>query len=156
MRARSTAVMFLFAAGGPLMSDQPAFPNPPKGERYVYVENTDRWVGVIRGEWCLVGKLDKNGDFIHEMKFKQGQPASSAPAYGLINYPGVNPRKAYEFRSGMLVPGELQVDGRFVPEAGRKVIPFKDYDYYLGAPPIWNLPGAFVPEKDANAKDKKK
>ncbi|HEY8505421.1 MAG TPA: hypothetical protein VIL46_12630 [Gemmataceae bacterium] len=49
----------------------------------------------------------------------------------------------------MLVPGELQPDGRFVPEAGGTIIPFADYEYRPTAPPIWNLPGRFVTEAEA-------
>ena len=145
------ARVFLFAAGGLLMPYSPVFPDPPK-ERYVFVENTNRWVGVIRGEWHLIGKLDTNGDFVHQLKLQAGQPWSAGiPAHGIINSSGDarKAKKVYEFRSGVLIPGEIQPDGRFVPEVGGKIIPFKDYEYSPTATPIWNLPGVFVTEEEA-------
>jgi len=142
--ARGTLLLVL---GATAMSGRPA-PGDPPPERYVFVENTDRWVGVIRGEWLLVGKLDKNGDFVHEHKLKKGQGTSRGiPPFTLLNVTGPTPRKVYEFRSGVLVPGELRPEGNFVPEAGGKVVRFADYQYAPGATPVWNLPGVFEPEK---------
>ena len=150
MSTRSNGAMLLFLAGALLMASQPLAADPPKS-RYVFVENTDRWVGIARGDWYLVGKLDKNGDFIHEIKLKKGQGSTLLPAHGVINSSGhaTRSKKAYEFRSGMLIPGEIRPDGYFVPEAGGKIIPFKDYEYGPTALPIWNLPGLFVTEEEA-------
>jgi hypothetical protein len=157
MRARLTAVVFLFASAGLFMSNRPAFPDPPK-ERYVFIENTDRWVGVSRGDWYLVGKLDKNGDFVHEHKLKNGQPSTLLPVHWIINSSGDarKSRKVYEFRSGVLIPGEITPDGYFVPEVGGKIIPFKDYQYSPTATPIWNLPGVFLTEEQAAKLKKQK
>lgn len=122
---------------------------PPK-ERYRFVEDTERWVAVFRGELQLLGKLDKNGDFVHEYKFKKGAGWNLGfPPPPIINDPGLKPKKVYEFRSRMLIPGELQPDGAFVPEAGGRIIHFKDYEYSPTATPIWNLPGVFLTEAEA-------
>lgn len=145
------SVQVIFLAFEVLVTAGQAIPDdPPKG-RYVFIEDPGRWVGVIRGEWYLIGKLDANGEFIHEYKFKRNQPLTLT-AEDIINLlPGENPnpKKVYEFRSGMLIPGAIQKDGRFVPEAGGKIIPFKDYKYSPDVPPIWNLPGRFVTEEEA-------
>jgi len=137
--------------GAMVMSEQPAASDPPK-LRYVFVENTDHWVEIIRSEWQLTGKLDKNGDFVFESKLKKGHPAISAPSTsGVINNPAsaLKAKKVFEFRSGLLIPGEVQPGGRFVPEAGGKIILFKDYEYTPTATPIWNLPGVFITEEEA-------
>jgi hypothetical protein len=141
-------MLFLFALLAIPMSDQPALSGQPK-ERYVFVENTDRWVEVHRGERVLLGKLDKNGDFVLEYNFRKGQPWNLGFVPTIITFPGMKPKKAFEFRSGLLIPGELQPDGRFVPEAGDKIISFKDYEYSPTARPIWNLPGVFLTEEQA-------
>ena len=149
MRPRSTLVLFLSLVLAILMSDRPACSDPPN-ERYVFVENTNRWVVIIRGEWQLIGKLDKNGDFIQDKKYKKGQ-GGSRPSSVLINSSGhaSKSKKVYEFRSGALIPGEIQPDGQFVPQVGGKIIPFKDYNYSPTATPIWNLPGVFLTEEEA-------
>ena len=54
----------------------------------------------------------------------------------------------------MLIPGEIQDDGRFVPEVGGTIIKFTDYTYTPTGPRIWNLPGYFVPN-EPEAADKK-
>ncbi|HEY8505422.1 MAG TPA: hypothetical protein VIL46_12635 [Gemmataceae bacterium] len=155
------AAVVLRALGGLAMSDRPAFSGPPEG-RYVFVRDTDRWVGVILGEWRFIGKLDKNGDLLPQIKLKaSGAYSAGIPLHTRLNRLRPAPAKAYEFRSGVLVPGELQKDGRFVPEAGGTIIPFEDYEYREGATPIWNLPGVFLTEevaarmKRSKAADKK-
>ncbi|MBX9625691.1 MAG: hypothetical protein K2X82_17955 [Gemmataceae bacterium] len=135
------ASALLLAVGGAAMSDPPA---PPPAQ-YRFVENTDRWVGVHRGGWRLIGKLDKDGEFTQEQRFRRGAGASSVPAHELLNGSRPAAAKAYEFRHGALVPGELRKDGAFVPEVGGTVIKFADYKYTPEAPRIWNLPGYFVP-----------
>jgi hypothetical protein len=152
---QSIAMVVLSAILVVVLSDRTGFSDSPK-ERYVFVSNTDRYIGIFRGDWRLIGKLDANGDFIQEIKLKKGQPASSIPAHGILNFPGLKPKKVYEFRSGGLIPGEIRPDGSFVPEAGGKIIPFKDYQYSPTATPIWNLPGVFLTEEEATKLKKAK
>lgn len=150
MRSQGKVAMLLFTFLALSSSDRTAFSDPSK-EKYVFIEDTSRWVAVIRPKLYLIGRLDQNGDFIHEYKF-EGRPAMlnlGFPPPPVINRTGEKPKKVYEFRSGVLVPGEIQPDGRFVPEAGGKIIPFKDYQYSPTATPIWNLPGAFLTEAEA-------
>ena len=147
----AAALAAALLAGGTL-ARQSTPPSAP-AERYVFVENTDVWVGVIRGEACLIGKFDKNGDFTHEIKRKSvGGGSAGIPAHGVVNAAGSTPRKVYEFRSCVLIPGELRKDGNFVPEVGGKIIAFADYKYTPEATRIWNLPGGFVLEKPPEPK----
>ena len=147
-RQRSTGLL-LFVIATIAICARPALSDPPK-ERYVFVENTNRYVGILRGEWELIGKLDSDGEFVKEFRVERvGAFSGGIPAHVIVNFPGLKAKKVYEFRSKMLIPGELQPDGRFVPEAGGKIIPFKDYVYSPTAPRIWNLPGGFVTEEEA-------
>lgn len=140
--AHGTSIMFVF--GAMILSQRSVAVDPIPG-KYVFVENTDRWVSIVRGEWFLIGKLDKSGDFIHEFKFKTSDSTSAGiPVATSLNSTGPNSKKVFEFRSGMLIPGEIRKEGNFVPEAGGKMIEFKDYKYSPSEIPIWNLPGRFV------------
>jgi hypothetical protein len=66
-------------------------------------------------------------------------------------------KPVYEFRSGVLAPGEIREGGNFAPEVGGKIVAFADYTYTPDATPIWNLPGGFRPEKPPEKPaDKKK
>lgn len=142
--------MSLFTVLALSSSDRTAFSDPPK-EQYVFVEDTGRWVAVIRPKLYLIGKLDQNGNFIHQYKYEAIPPGLNLgfPPPPTINYTREKPKKVYEFRSGVLVPGEIRPDGSFVPEAGGKIIRFTDYQYTPTARPIWNLPGVFVTEEEA-------
>ena len=103
MRPQPSALLFPFAILALAMSDRPAF-SDPTGERYVFVQDTDRWVGVIHGEAYLIGKLDENGDLIPEIKLKAGGGYSAGiPLHTRLNGLRPTPAKAYEFRSGMLL-----------------------------------------------------
>jgi hypothetical protein len=149
MRRQSLAMLFPFAVLALGMSDHPARSEPPK-KKYVFVENTDRWVAVDHGEWHYVGKLDQNGDFVADFMWKKGQGKSLTTTITLNSAVFTsNPQKVYEFRSGMLIPGKIERDGRFVPEKGGTIIPFKEYEYSPTATPIWNLPGVFLSEEQA-------
>jgi hypothetical protein len=156
VRFRATAALRIPLVSATLAATCAAS-DPPK-QRYVFVENTDRWVGLIRGEAYLIGKLDKNGDFTSEMKLRPDSASSAGvPVHGLLNGSNMVEKKVYEFRSGVLVPGEIRKDGNFVPEVGGKIIAFADYTYTPDATPIWNLPGGFRPEKPPEKPaDKKK
>ncbi|HEX4613102.1 MAG TPA: hypothetical protein VH092_33245 [Urbifossiella sp.] len=120
----------------------------PPAPAYRFVPNTDRWVQVARGETILLGKLDAAGNLEETGRRRVGEPVMSGPArwYYPINFVG-RPKKAYEYRSGVLVPGELHPDGNFVPTVGGAIMRFDDYRYSPGATPIWNLPGTFVPNQ---------
>jgi uncharacterized protein (TIGR03067 family) len=121
-------------------------PAPPD-EEYVFVRDTDRWVGLVKGQVELVGKLDGKGDFTQVYRFERMH--SMGPAYGLINFPGPKAKKVYEFRSGRLIKGELMMEGNFVPEADSTIVKFEDYKYSPDAIPIWNLPGSFMKKDEA-------
>lgn len=121
---------------------------------YKFVSDTDRLVGVVwwADDVHLIGKINKSGDFVHEIKNIHKSWSLGIPPHSVIN--GGPKRKAFEFRSGVLIPGEIQDDGRFVPEVGGKIIKFADYTYSLTAPRIWNLPGYFVPNEPKAAEKK--
>jgi hypothetical protein len=108
---------------------------------YEFIPAVDRWVSINRGDDLLIGKLDKNGDFNQAFRYPLNAPLSGGlpPTTRLTNG---SPRKAYEYRSGGLIPGTLSDTG-FVPEIDAKVISFPAYRYSPSAPPIWNLPGFF-------------
>ena len=156
MKPRFGAALLLSASLLILVSGRTAASDPPK-QKYVFFENTDRWVSVIRDGWVHIGKLDKNGDFVADFMWKKGQEKSLTPTTTLNSFASAwNPQNMYEFRSGMLIPVALQPDGRFVPEAGGKIVPFKDYEYSPTANTIWNLPGVFLKEEQAAELKKQK
>jgi hypothetical protein len=49
----------------------------------------------------------------------------------------------YEYRSGLLIKGELNWNFEFVPEKGSTVIAMEDYEISDASPRIYNLPGTF-------------
>jgi hypothetical protein len=53
----------------------------------------------------------------------------------------------YEYRSGALVPGNLDSWGNFVPTVGEKIIALKDYEPGKKALRIYNLPGELKEKK---------
>jgi uncharacterized protein (TIGR03067 family) len=135
-------------------------PAPP-AEEYVFVRDTDRWVGIVKKEICkgkisreirLVGKLDANGDFTQVYRFET--PPSMSPNYTLINLPGPKAKKVYEFRSERLIKGDLMLEGNFVPDADSTIVKFEDYKYSPDAIPIWNLPGSFMKKDEATLQGK--
>ncbi len=134
---RLLALTFCLAAGTPSGWDET--------DDYVFVPATDRWVEVFNDRTTSVGRLNATGKFLpfpNELNKPKGQPRSSIDRrIEILNW---GPEKnVYEFRSGRLIKGELNVKGYFVPEIGAKVIDFKDYRYHKDAPRIWNLPGRF-------------
>jgi uncharacterized protein (TIGR03067 family) len=126
-------------------------PAPPP-EEYVFVEDTDRWVGIWKGDVHLVGKLDANGDFTQTYRFEFG--AAMSASFTLINHPGPKAKNVYEFRSGRLIKGDLMTEGNFVPETGSSIVKFEDYKYSPDAIPIWNLPGTFMKKDEASLQGK--
>jgi hypothetical protein len=112
--------------------------------RFVFVQNLDRDVAIISHQYFLIGKLDASGNLHVQHRILQSAARSRLPSFTVINERFSGKAKAYELRSGRLVPGEIQVDGRFVPDLGSEVIDFKDYRYSSYSVPIYNLPGTFV------------
>jgi hypothetical protein len=113
-------------------------------EEYVFVEDTDRLVVIVRGELLLFGKLDQRGEFLEQSRLKRGGPLS-VPGE-ILNPPTEKPVPVYEFRSGRLIKGVLDTKGYFVPDLDAKVMEFKDYRFGPKEIPIWNLPGRVVPK----------
>jgi hypothetical protein len=128
---------------------QPAKDPMPK---YRFVEDTSREVAVYRGEFVLLGKLDRYGEF--QLESKNLKNSTSLPQWRqiAINPPTPAGKKVYEFRSGRLIKGEIKDDGSFVPDLGSKVIEFKDYTYDPEGIQIYNLPGRFVEQEKPGEK----
>lgn len=124
--------------------------NTPAAEEYIFVEDTDRTVIIIRGESVFEGKLDKRGEFLGRLK---GKVTDAIPLRGDIIAKGARKSvPAYEYRSGRLIKGVIDVEGNFVPDLDSKVIDFKDYKYTPDGPRIWNLPGRFEKKGAADKK----
>ena len=122
---------------------------PPAADEYVFVEDTDRTVIIIRGGSVYEGKLDRRGEFLGKLT---GKLTDTTPLRGdIIARGGAKAVPAYEYRSGRLIKGVIDVEGNFVPDVGVKVTDFKDYRYAPDAPRIWNLPGRFE-KKNPNKK----
>jgi hypothetical protein len=125
----------------------------PDPDEYQFVEDTTLWVDVIQGDTESIGKLDAAGNFIPDKRyfrsFKKGQPRSAVPPCTLINSAQ---KGIYEFRSGRLIPGDLDDDGNFIPAVGGRIIDFKDYRYGPKAAKIYNLPGKFVRKEKTDSK----
>lgn len=122
-------------------------------EREVFYRSPDGVTGPI------LGKLDRNGTFLAYPKEKQPH----ATGYIGLRAVAINDRKrpggddlldqmpaaefVYEYRSAILIPGQLVPNGYFVPAIGAKIIRFADYIPGPSANRIYNLPGEFVPLK---------
>jgi hypothetical protein len=122
--------------------------------KYRFVEDVTREVAVYQGEFVLLGKLDKYGEF--QIESKNLKNSTSLPQWRkiAINDPTPAGKKVYEFRSGRLIKGEIKDDGSFVPDLGSKVVEFKDYKYSPDGIQIYNLPGRFVEADKAGEKKK--
>ena len=123
-------------------------------EKYEFVADTRRWVMLFQGETESIGKLDAAGNFIHHkpwFQFTKGQPLSMVPVTTPINAP--DQKGVYEFRSGRLIPGNLDANCNFVPTVGGRIIDFNDYHYSPKAPKIYNLPGRFVHKEKPATKE---
>jgi len=130
---------------------------PVPAQEYTFVPNTGRWVEVIRGEYKMIGKLDREGNFVPTYIYPITAELSCAPARKPLTSPSLQPRKVYEFRSGRLIQGELLKSGNFVPDLGCAVMRFDDYKFSPEAIPIWNLPGDFTKvDRSPSASEMKK
>ncbi len=148
----SLGVFAYFFGGVFLCLSVPVDTSPDRGE-YVFVKDTQRYVALVRGETQSIGKLDAAGNFLPDPRWfnlKRGQPLPKAPPFTVINAP---PQKGvYEYRSGMLIKGDLDEKGNFLPDIGSEVVSFKDYRYREDGPRIYNLPGKFVRKERKNGK----
>ncbi len=112
--------------------------------------DTNRWVAILREGKYVLGHLDKYGNYIEfrDADLINPNAAFSGPEYTVINKPQKKNEVVYEFRSGILVMGILDVEGNFVPIKGSSIIEMKDYKVGPSEPRIYNLPGTI--EKKAN------
>jgi hypothetical protein len=119
-----------------------------KAVQYDFRQNLTLYYVLVRGDTEIFGHLDAAGNFIADRKwppYRRGQPLTSIPPSTLLNLPTKLPHEpVYEYRSGRLVPGNLDDDGNFLPDLGAKVTDFQDYRPVPGARRIYNLPGRFV------------
>jgi hypothetical protein len=105
---------------------------------------------LVRGDILIFGHVDAAGNFIAERgmgPYLRAQGLSSIPPSTLLNVrmnTELSHEPVYEYRSGRLVPGNLDDDGHFLPDLGTKVTDFQDYRPVPGARRICNLPGRFV------------
>ncbi len=113
-------------------------------DEYEFVSDISRYAAVLHGELYSIGKLDAKGNFLADRQWIDldvHRPTSAGfPPCKMINSPK---GRAYEYRSGRLIVGELDDKGNFLPDVGSKVISFKDYRYNAKAIRIYNLPGSF-------------
>ena len=133
---------------------------PVARDEYVFVPDTDRFVALHQGPVVRIGKLDKRGTFSPDTRWVN---LDAVPAPATLRCDVLNPKRAtpgyrqdvYEFRSDRLIPGQLDENGRFLPEIGGKIIEFKEYRYSPSARKIYNLPGRFVKVEAKDSKAKK-
>ena len=114
------------------------------------------WI-LTHGPTETFGRLDRHGDFTPMPGWVNIDPSRiiSIPFHcGALNPPWKGRHeKVYEFRSGHLIPGELDEDGNFVPDLAGKIIVFKDYKYVPEkSRRIYNLPGRFVAKLKAGSR----
>ena len=129
---------------------------PIDGPGYRFFPDTSRVVGVVDGVGVQVGRLDAAGTFHPVERIRK--PTNpweailrSGPGFEVIN--GDTTRKTindtsanvYEYRSGLLIPGMLEADGRFVTSVEKEAVGFTVYTFDSKSPPIWNLPGKLSP-----------
>jgi hypothetical protein len=163
---RLAATLCLTFFPGHVLSQEPFQPPLPEktGYKFTFLE---RKVDYRMPEWGVVrGKLDKEGTFIPDsLPAQKPSVLTGYPVYPALNLVAINDRRrhpneigtpldqapqseeVYEYRSGVLIPGQLLVGGYFRPHPGAKIIPFAEYVPGLGANRIYNLPGEFVPIK---------
>src|SRR5437762_9590340 len=106
---RNLALVLLIAFVTVSGSPSCGAPLPP--EEYTFVVDTERTVGIDRGPFFLIGKLDAEGSFICEKKFPIGQQFTSPPKYELISFPRREEWVVYEYRSGRLIKGFINLEG---------------------------------------------
>lgn len=151
----TTVFMLAFAAWSIISMVGPSAMNACvlNQDEYEFVKDTERWVVLIQGDKHSIGKLDGSGNFLPDKRWLRQKPeqmASMVPPSILINSPGQ--KGVYEFRSGRLIPGDIDESANFVPTVGGRIIDFKDFRYSPKAPKIYNLPGKFVRKEKKDGK----
>jgi hypothetical protein len=117
-------------------------------DHYEFVPDTDRFVGLYRGNRESIGKLDHKGNFIPDPRWVDIGEGS----YFMHERINLHAGPAYEFRSGRLILGEIDKEHNFIPKLDSKVIDFEDFKFSETAIRIYNLPGKFVKKKDKDSK----
>src|SRR5882724_11670194 len=78
---------------------------PPAYCGYVFVPKYDANVTIARSAWMYDGKLDANGEFIGDCKYRSNSVRTQALATKSLTRFELHTQKAFEFRSRMLIPG---------------------------------------------------
>ena len=115
-----------------------------------YVPMPDRYVGLFTAEALVIGKLTAEGKFKPITRYRVEPEGDiliiSGPMFTDLNGPDVVARPVvYHLDGKTLTPGRVTADGAFTADPKRVAIPFAEYEYSPTAPPIWNLPGRFLP-----------
>jgi hypothetical protein len=133
---------------GPGVAPAQQSPEQAKVVEYEFRQDLTFYYLLVRGDTEVFGNVDAAGNFLAERRigvYRRGQPLSAIPPSRPLNLPTKLPHEpVYEYRSGRLVPGNLDDDGNFLPDLGAKVTDFQDYHPVPGARRIFNLPGYFV------------
>lgn len=130
------------------------------GVEYSYKENLNRRVYIRRGELYYISKLDAAGNFIPlnhginiggtffgniEIANNVGPKFAKWPAdKGPVPDWSKVKEPVYEYRSGWLIHGWLDLDGNFIPDPAKAITAFKDFIFNPDGDRIYNLPGTFV------------
>ncbi|MBL8825224.1 MAG: hypothetical protein JNJ77_21735 [Planctomycetia bacterium] len=98
-------------------------------------------LGTIDADGCFRPDLSELEEIIESTKRKLVRTSIRSAPLTTAKQPN---EKVYEYRSGILVPMIFDEYRGLIPEAGGKIIDFKDYRYSPEARRIYNLPGRFV------------
>lgn len=119
---------------------------------FLFIPNNDRCFIHHAGGVSCIGTINADGSFVPDLldldktvqAFKAKVPRSgvSMPPELLGKLQAGD--KAYEYRSGYLIPMVVDAKHGLIPEVGQKIIEFKTYKYSPTAKIIYNLPGRFV------------
>ena len=120
--------------------------------RYEYVPIQNRLVaidteglpGIDSEGYLSVGRLNEEGVFkeTKRLPYRNGVLIYSGHPFTLLTV-YASKSVVYELQKKTLVPGRLSEKCEFTPDPKGKPIPFAEYQYTPGDPPIWNLPGEF-------------
>jgi hypothetical protein len=131
--------------------------------QYVYKEDLSRCIMLHRREmseslrlkvkpstgphaaYPVIGRLSSTGEFYQGCDETQylWLSAFGLPAFHRINILLTPNEEVYEYRSGLLIKGNLNDDYQFIPQLDSQITSFKDYQYKIGGIRIYNLPGQF-------------